>query len=288
MQTIELVPVPRSFRILRGVLVLVLLLSGLTTTALFTPGHHVEYTVRDGIFTVDVQLGAMEMGRRTPLTAVRAVAPVDPRGAWRTSGTGMHDLCHGQWHLADGTAVWMATTCTAPALQVEVDGERRPWVVSPADPEGLAAALTGGTSGRFPARVGPPEPWFWSAVRFGTPLLLFGILVILMRAGRGLGVTLDRSTLHVATGWRTLHLSLAGATVKRGLTDQGRVWAKGIRLGSVWLGPQRSTRGRRQMLVTDPTRVVEVHPADGVPVAISVVDPAAFIAACVAAGARTA
>jgi hypothetical protein len=286
MPRFPLAPLPRGFHWFRAVGVAVLLGTGLLTSALFLPPHGVEYVVEDGTLTVEAELGLMDLGRSTPLERVGQVQPVDTAGAWRSAGTGMHDLCQGQWHLPGGKPVWMATTCTSPGLLVEVEGEERPWVVTPADPDAFTAALSGGEGGHFAARPGAPEPAAWWLMRVGMPVLMLAVLAVLLRAGRGLRVELRGDRLEVSTGWRTVEVELAGATVRRGLPELGALIVKSVRVGRVMLGRMRGTQGAADMVVTDRDRAVVVQPAEGLPVAVSPVDTDAFVDACVAAGAR--
>lgn len=286
MSRFALAPLPRGFHVFRGLSVAVLLGTGLLVGALFLPSHGVEYVVDDGVLTVDAQLGFMDLGRSVPLERVGELRTVETSGAWRTAGTGMHDLCQGQWHLPGGEAVWMATTCTSPGLRIEVEGEARPWVLTPADPAAFTVALESGQDGRFAARTGAPEPTAWSLMRAGMPVLVLGVLVVLLRAGRGLRVELRGDRLEVSTGWRTVEVALAGARVRRGLPPLGRLIVKSVRVGQVMLGRMRGTQGAAEMVVTDRERAVVVEPAEGLPVAVSPRDPEAFMAACVAAGAR--
>lgn len=286
MSRFALAPLPRGFHVFRALMVAVLVGTGLLTGGLFLPPHGVEYVVEDGVLTVDAELGLMDLGRSVPLERVGDVRPVETTGAWRTAGTGMHDLCQGQWHLPGGEAVWMATTCTSPGLRIAVEGEARPWVVSPADPEGFTAALEGGQEGRFAARAGAPEPVAWWLMRVGMPVLMLGVLAVLLRAGRGLRVEVRGDRLEVSTGWRTVEVALAGATVRRGLPELGALIVKSVRVGRVMLGRMRGTQGAAEMVVTDRKRAVVVEPAEGLPVAVSPEDPEAFLQACAAAGAR--
>ena len=285
MRNVALAPLPRWFGTARMVLVAILVAVGMLTTGLFLPSHHVDYRVGDGALVVDVQLGLLDMGRTTPVDSIRDVRTVDPSGSYRTSGTGMHDLCHGQWTLPDDTRVWMATTCTSPALLLDVDGEERPWVVSPDDPAAMAKALKDGTDGHFPARAGASEPAFWTAIRFVTPLVFVVLVPVLARMGRGLNAAIDGDQLVLKTGWRTLTFQLAGARMSRDLSRHGMWRIKALRLGPVQLGRFRGAAGPVQMLVTDPAHAIEIIPTEGIPVVVSPEDPDAFVAACAAAGA---
>jgi hypothetical protein len=285
MKSVELAPLPRWFAAVRLLLVVVVAGAGLATTAIFGPPHHVGYAVKDGVLGVDVQLGLLDLGRSVPVDRIRAMRVVDARRAQRTSGTAIHDLCHGQWSLASGDRVWMATTCTSPGLLLEVEGDERPWVLTPDDLDGFRAALEAGRDVEMAPLRGRAEPAFWSLLRFGMPLLLLVLVPIVARAGSGLSAGIEGAHLVVTTGWRTLHFPLEGATLRRGLARHGMWRIKAIRMGSVQLGRARGAAGPVQLLVTDPSRAVEVQPVVGLPVVVSVVDMEGFERACVAAGA---
>lgn len=228
----------------------------------------VSYTIAAGELTVHADLGPLALGRETPLTAIGGARREALHGARRVSGTSRWDFCHGDWRFSETGAAWVAGTCVADTVVLDVGEER--WVLTPAEPEAFLAALDHG-GGTFAAAANPRAPRgpeLWALLAILIPLLgLFPWLG--WRAARPLRYALDGSTLSIPGTLRDATLDLRGATFTVG--PLGRAWKlAGTALPGLLLGAFRAggrtvhvaARDAKSGVLVVGKRALYVTPAD--------------------------
>lgn len=228
----------------------------------------VSYTIAAGELSVQADLGPLALGRETPLSAIGGARREALHGARRVSGTSRWDFCQGDWRFTETGPAWVAGTCVADTVVLDVGQER--WVLTPAEPEAFLSALYHG-GGTFPAAANLTAPR-------GPELLV--LLVVLLpvlallpwlgwRAARPLLYTLEGGTLSVPGTWRDATLDVRGATFA--VAPLGRAWKiAGTALPGLLLGGFRAggrtvhvaARDAKSGVLITGKRALYVTPAD--------------------------
>lgn len=241
---------------------------------------HVSYTIFADDLVVDAGLGAWDMGRTASKAEISNPRVSALTGGHRRNGTGRGDLCEGDWIFEGVGAVWLAGTCGADAVLLDVGGET--WALTPAEPAAFLAALGSGT-GTFEPAAGAPNQIGWLVPAVLLPAV--GILLWLgFRIAQPLAYRVNGGALEVPGNLKTVSLPLAGATFQQ--VALGRVWrVAGTALPGLLLGRFRADGRWIHMASRDATTGVRVTSGDG-DVYVTPADLPGFCAALAAAGAR--
>ena len=279
-------PVPSRARFWIGGLVTALAIpAAMVAAGLVWLPHSIRYE-SDGIaLTIAARIGPFGSTRRLPLERVRAARPIVPRGGYRVAGTAMPGYCTGHFRFEGLGSVTVAGNCATRAVLIVVEGESRPFLLTPPDPAAFVTALASRRPFRLeppPVRPGPWWPWLRVLVLLIVPASLAAPLVCLLSFDR-LRYAVVPGALLVRTLLAEKRVPLAGATARAHRPERLRRvagtalpgYCTGLfraRGGGMRVYASRTTEG---ILVDGPTRVF-VTPAD----------PEGFLEALRAAGAR--
>ena len=168
-----------------------------------------SYSIGDGALVVrsgDLFSGSRTI-RLTDVTEARVVSLVSGR---RVAGTALPGFCAGRFAYPDLGTVWQVTTCGRVGVLVQSQGEERPTVISPADPQTFVNAVRAGTPTEVtlpPPQKGPVlaialavVPIVAISVLMVTALMLFGPKRMRYWVGNG---RLEVQTLFGRSSWPT-------------------------------------------------------------------------------------
>ena len=247
----------------------------------------VTYEVAGGQFLVHGHAGVWPEERSIALADVRDAAELTVSAGRRTAGTGLPGYCSGSWTFRAGgepEPFQVATTCGADVVRIDVAGARS-WLVSPADPAALLAALRSGEATRLPARPGAASPvwWpvFWLSVLalLSVPLALIGVYwKIWYRVGEGV--------LELPTLLGTRRYAMAGARAAAVLRPRVALRVAGAALPGYYAGWFWMWGKLTRVWATRMDAGVRIDRADGGCIFVTPADVPAFLAALSAAGVR--
>lgn len=253
--------------------------------AVFSP-HHVLYRMDESTVVVEADAGRWHQGTAFDRADIREAREVRLTGGRRTNGTAIAGYCQGSWRYDTLGAVWQATTCGADAVAIEVSGrDPQTVVLTPADRAGFLAALAtpGSVSDWDPAPAEESLGFLWVL----PVVMLAGVgtlVLVVMKIARPLVYEIDGSELVVPAHFSPVRVPLAGATVKA--EALGWAWrVAGSALPGFYLGLFARKEGRFHAAATDRKDGLFVE-GGGKRVYVSPADPAAFVAALEAVGAR--
>jgi hypothetical protein len=168
----------RGLRLGIGIPLTVLVL-GLTVwvTALLWLPRTIHYEVGDGRLAVTSGWTILPRTRAIDLSAIRSARPVELSGGRRTAGTSLPGYCTGRFRFDGLGSVHLVGNCGRHAVVLDIEGQPRPWVLTPGDPRAFLAALAGEARYDSELRM-PPASIGWTAVRAGLLLLMLLTLMV--------------------------------------------------------------------------------------------------------------
>lgn len=264
---------------------LVLVLALIPAVLLLTP-RSLSYRLDAETLQAEARMGPFNLGRTVNRSRVEAASVIQVRGASRQSGTAISGFCHGRWHLDDVGVVWMATSCTAEAVLVEIEGEDHPWVLSPVDPEAFLAALPS-DQGTFEVMPSSPASPVLAFSGFFVFCLVAGVFGLLLVSPARLRFDIGEGSLWVRTAWGTRQVSLAGASVRAAPDARPTLRLFGIGMPGHQVGRYRVSGRTAQIYLSDVRKAVWIEPAEGLPVLISPEDVDGFLLAAAEAQQRS-
>jgi hypothetical protein len=267
---------------------LTLLLLGIAAFVMFLiwVPQHLSYEVADSQLTVTTGARPFQGRHTLPLVAIARADQRTVTGGRKVSGTNLPDYCVGVFFYPELGRVWQATDCGSSVVLLELGHGRRPWLLSPADPGDLLAAVRTGTPYRGAPPPAPP-PSGWDAALMVTPLLtlLAAVLTpaLFIMAPRRLRYRIHSDGVDITTILRTVHIPTIGCTARRHTPKVGiRLW--GAALPGYFTGRFRADGATTRIYATTVDDGVLIEGED-LRLFVSPADPEAFLEALQEAGA---
>ena len=174
---------------------------------------HVDYSITPDTLVVHASMGPLQLGRETPRSEVHGGRRQALHHGRRTAGTARGDFCQGRWWFDETGPAWVAGTCVADTVVLDVGDEH--WVLTPAEPDGFLAAVDHG-SGEFAAAPNSDRKAAGALVLIAlVSLPLLAVFPLLgRRITQPLVYSIRAGTLHVPGNLWTVKMALRGATFR--------------------------------------------------------------------------